>query len=861
MKYLYRLCIQWIFCALLIGWGTASPSHAQLPNADQQRYVGLQLLNLDRAPNAGLEIIEKSVGFGCNLVVITVFWERVYPTATSAPDWRQPDQQIALAIKSGAKVALRVMVGRSVGSLPGFWTSKESMHDDQGRPLQAIYELTAFSYAHEPTTQKAQKFIQEVCQRYNYVQNAGNMLYVSFVNIPGQESGNNYENWIDGDFKKIYVSSFDYSNAMTDGFQTWALQKYKRLAKINYVWKTRIASEKEIYAPTDWFSPRNLYRKTHGKDWYVYTHQVLKKYIDQTIAGIKSVNPSYKIVNDYGAVSDDISMLRTTLGFKDLDQNADGTKVNDDPYNFNHGWTIDVVRSNRPNKWVLNEVFTDEKYTKESITKQIDQNFAHGTRWINVLVGTIPSLNRIKDILQKTNEKWVKMPFVDVIPQRSMACSLAQLVEFGYFQGGIYAQWANQAGPESSRQPVALKINDDLLNDSLQGSVNRPPLLRNALPSKIIKVNAPFSYKLSSEVFVDIDGLIAKVEAIGLPSWLSFANNTFSGTPPRLGNFQFTVRATDDDGATIETTFSIAVDNNGRVNQKPVLKKKILDVAGLYKQALIFQIPDGTFADPDGFISRVEVTGLPTWASYRKGEIRGVADAVGTYPIVVKVYDDEEATAETVFNVVVTYPRVFFDLVQGGPPGKRVLLQRLQPVETLLAHNLPDLLNIYAACEVPFDTFDLQISGPYAKTVRVTRSPFALFEGSGGFAAVAGKYQLKGTAYFRQQLVASTVYTFSIVPTDPLTKQPRAVEDWAVYPNPFDEFLNVKLPAQFTKQNWQLELTNLSGQPLPLPSRFATLTDSLLSLNLSQSGLSGGLYLMKISNQAGDYKVFKIIKR
>ena len=827
---------------------------------DRQRYLALLMLNLDDRPNEDLDLLQEAAKSGCNAVNMTVQWDVVYPTANSAPNWQKYDNQINLCQKLGLKVAIRISLSRTMRLIPGFWTAAECQRDDRGKTLETIYSKTAFSFAHRPTVEKARGFIREVCQRYDSFQKQGLIAWVAVTTIPGQEIGYDFTNWVDGSGQNTYHAVYDYAPAAQDEFKVFLSRKYKKITRLNANWETQYARFEDVGLPTSPKNPFQVFQGSAGKDWYVFRHLMLRNFVEQTTESIRAVNAAYRVVLDFGSVFDDLSGLRGAYGFADLGQNLDGVKINDD-VSYDNRFSTDVVRSNVDGKWVLNEVFTDEKYSKEAIIKQIDQNFAHGTRWMNVLVGTIPSLNRIKDVLQKTNEKWVKTPFMDVVPQRSMACSLAQLVEFGYFQGGVYAQWANQAGPESNRQPVQLKIIDDLLNDSLQGSVNRPPVLRNALPNKIIKVNTPFSYQLSPEVFVDIDGLIAKVEAIGLPSWLTFANNVFSGTPPRVGNFQFMVRATDDDGATVETTFMIGVDNNGRVNQKPILKKKIPDLAGLYKQAIIFQIPDGTFADPDGFISRIEVTGLPKWATYRKGEIRGVADEVGTYPVGIKVYDDEGATAETAFNIVVTYPRVFFDLIQGGPPGKRFLLQRLQPTETLLAHNLPDLLNIYAACEVPFDTFDLQISGPYVKTIRLVRAPYALFEGSGGFPTVAGKYQLKGTAYFRQQLVASTIYTFSILPTDPLTKQPRTLEDWAVYPNPFDEFLNVKLPAQFAKQNWQLELTNLSGQLLPLPSRFATLTDSLLSLNLSQSGLAGGLYLMKISNKEGDYKVFKIIKR
>ena len=98
---------------------------------------------------------------------------------------------------------------------------------------------------------------------------------------------------------------------------------------------------------------------------------------------------------------------------------------------------------------------------------------------------------------------------------------------------------------------------EDILADSLQGAINRPPYVKNLLPTKTIKVNSPFSYRLSSEVFVDTDGVISTIELQNQPSWLTFFNGVFRGTPPQIGIYTFTVRATDDDGATVQTLFTI----------------------------------------------------------------------------------------------------------------------------------------------------------------------------------------------------------------------------------------------------------------------------------------------------------------
>jgi hypothetical protein len=455
--------------------------------------------------------------------------------------------------------------------------------------------------------------------------------------------------------------------------------------------------------------------------------------------------------------------------------------------------------------------------------------------------------------------KWLKTPFFEVNAKAFMNYSLSRVLEFGYFSGGVYGEWSNRAGPESNRQPVDIKMVEDLLADSLQGSINRPPFVKNVLPTKTIRVNSNFSYHLSPEVFVDSDGAINTVEIKGLPDWLKFTNAAFSGIPPGTGIFNMTLRATDDDGASVETSFTLIVDNAGKPNVSPTVRKPVPDAIGLYKQPLILPISDSTFFDADGFISRIEVAGLPTWAQYRRGEIRGLSDAVGEYLITVKAYDDEDAVVQTVFKITINYPTVLFDLIQAGKPGQRFLLKRLQKNDVLSGAELPPFLNVYASCDAIFDAFDLELSGSYFQTTQTLRSPYSLFDGDGGFPTVAGTYFLKGTAYFKKELIASTTYKFEIVPIDPATKQPVPIDDWAVYPNPVGDFLNIKLPAATDYR--QLQLVTLTGQTIPLSERVIFKTDLLLSLNLRLLNLSPGIYFLKLQKEDGTWRVFKVVKQ
>ncbi|MFN8345136.1 MAG: beta-galactosidase [Spirosomataceae bacterium] len=823
---------------------------------DQQRYLAILLLNLDRSLDVDLDLLEGGVKAGCNAVHLTVHWDQVYPTAGSAADWRKYDNQIALAQKLGVKIALRIYLARNEGRIQGFWNNEDRQRDQQGKALVTGYNSTFFSYAHRPSVEKARAFIKEVCQRYNNLQQQGQIVWVSVCTTPTQEIGYFHENSPNG---SVYSTLYDYAPAMQQEFRIWLSRKYKKVARLNVFWNTDYRSFDEIVPPVSLINREQAFWGESGKDWYVFRHAMLKQFIEQTTQTIKEVNNTYRVITDFGSVFDQLSNSSGSLAFKDLNRTTDGVKINDDVL-YDNRFSIDILRSNVfPGQWVLNEVFPDPKYKTADIQQQVDENFLHGARWVSVVIGTQTALEIMKPILQSSVTKWLKTPYTDINPRAFMSYSLSRVLEFGYFSGGVYGEWLQRAGPETNRQPVDIRMVEDLLADSLQGSINRPPFVKNALPTKTIRVNSNFNYHLSPEVFVDSDGAISAVDVSGLPPWLKFSNNTFTGVAPAVGIFPMTLRATDDDGATVETSFTVIVDNVGRSNTPPVVRKRIPEAVGLYKQPLILTISDSTFFDPDGFISRVEVTGLPAWAQYRRGEIRGLADAVGEYTITARAYDDEEASVVTTFKITVNYPTVLFDLIQAGRPGQRFLLKRLQKNDVLAGGELPPSLNVYASCDAVFDAFDLELTGTQVHSAKTGSSPFALFEGDGGFPAVAGTYYLRGTAYFKQELIASTTYRFEIIPTDPVTKQPVPIDDWSVYPNPVGHFLTLKLPGKATYR--RLELISATGQTISLNERVIFKTDGLLSLNLGQLNLPPGLYFLKWQNEDGTWRVFKVVKQ
>src|SRR6218665_3820240 len=162
-------------------------SFAQNP---PQRYIVHGVLNLEPTMTHGISAMNKMVKAGCNAVALTVMWDRIYPKADSKGDWAQIDNQINHAVNNlKVKLVLRIHLGRHIAFTPGFWALEEAVADFKGKPLTYYYDNDHFSFAHQPSIEKAAGFVKEVCQRYKDLQARGQILFISVVNTPQQELG------------------------------------------------------------------------------------------------------------------------------------------------------------------------------------------------------------------------------------------------------------------------------------------------------------------------------------------------------------------------------------------------------------------------------------------------------------------------------------------------------------------------------------------------------------------------------------------------------------------------------------------------------------------------------------------------
>ena len=290
-------CLWWLGMMLMVSGVYAN---------DQQRYLAYLQLNLSRAADAELDMMEEAVKAGCNAVHLTIHWDYVYPSATSQPDWKKYDSQIALAQKLGVKVALRIYLGRNEGRIAGFMSNEERQRDQQGRALVSGYASTYFSFASQPAVDKGNSFIKEVCERYKTAQEQGIISWVSVCLTPTQETGYFFENSSEG---YPHPTVFDYSPAMKREFRIWLSRKYTKIARLNVFWQTEYKDFQEVEPPTALANRDQVFWGQAGKDWYVFRHAIFKQFIEQTTRTIKNVHSGYRVITDFGSVFDQLSAV------------------------------------------------------------------------------------------------------------------------------------------------------------------------------------------------------------------------------------------------------------------------------------------------------------------------------------------------------------------------------------------------------------------------------------------------------------------------------------------------------------------------------------------------------------------------
>lgn len=372
---------------------------------DNQRYMALSLVNVNYRDNQ-LGQIQKASDIGMNAVIITVRWDVIYQFKVNSPNpWEQYDLQIQAARSRGMKICLRVCVytwcntkviggpeDNTVASCDGLSNADRMIgYDVSGKNKRLQQQATGYkdcdliddcghvlhySFASKPFQERTQNFTRLVTNRYKYLLDNNELLYMSVVTTPEQEFGFPYKTTkgVDGGFNAI----FDYSPTAIQGFREFLKEKYKNdFKKLQLAWGNRGKNFNgfdtiEPTIPAGSFSYAVFIGNgKHTQDWYQFRHISLKNFSMNFVKAVKGIDARIKVVNEYG------SLLETRIGnfgFKDISEGTDGIKVNNGPLT-DHRMITDICRTNMPNKWIMNEA--EGPYATQD---QFEECYTHGAK-------------------------------------------------------------------------------------------------------------------------------------------------------------------------------------------------------------------------------------------------------------------------------------------------------------------------------------------------------------------------------------------------------------------------------------------------------------------------------------------------
>ena len=543
-----------------------------------QKYVCHGVLNLDNSPTNALPVMNKMVAAGCNSTLLTVWWDRVYPQPDSKPNWVQLDNQINYAVNTlGIKVAIRIHLGRNFGLTKGFWAEEEAVKDFRGKVLTNYYDTNHFSFAHQPSIEKAKGFVKEVCERYKNYQKDGKIIFISAVNTPQQELGFAFQNqqWPE----KEYPAVFDHSKWAMIKFKDWAKEKYTTIRTLNTYWGTNFKSFTEVEPYVNWWNIQDSFRGRRGKDWYLFRHLMLKNYYDQIIETIKFVDPSYKVACEFGGIADDLSLLRGSLSFKNLCEKADFIKTSTDSFQSDIGFS----NTSPKHKFYTELAFFDLLFA-DDLRGYVKRSVDYNCEFIALYIES-NNAQEYEKILPAVQEavKGLKNPIVPIVFADSVKYRLSQLTDSREL---VINDWKTRS--DNGKNKVKVTLEEDLILENKKIENPLPDIVEttptptptpppttppnssvpNIAPKENVKdytkdvvVNQNFQFRIPENLYSDPDGFIAFIEVIEKPDWISF--NRFelnvAGKAPYLGKYKVKFRVYDNSGDSIESSIYINI--------------------------------------------------------------------------------------------------------------------------------------------------------------------------------------------------------------------------------------------------------------------------------------------------------------
>ncbi len=443
---------------------------------DGRRYMSLMMTN-DNEDDQYLDVIENAHSKGFNAVYLTVRMDAVKchnqqcvigssinPSWNPANrSWTQIDAQVGKAKQLGMKIALRIHLGNSDfgGNIRSnyLWGPGRLAEDQNGNTELGGWNFTKFTLSSQPAIDSAKSFVQEVLNRYGYLEGESNLLFVSFSNTSSQELEYDGSNMI------------DYSPASKNEYASWYLTNY---------------GVPNPNVPTDFTS-------TEGKKWYKFRHCKLKDFVSQLSGVVRNHNSSIKIIHDVGSAFDGMSSKRGTLGFKSLAEHSDGFKVNDD-FHYDHRFSMDILRGSLPGKFVMNEAFLVGSYSAGFYSNFANDVFTHGGKMLAVVSVNNGLINQYAGDWSSISTTWLAGSNGNMSPVNANGTvnyTFNEILNASFsgntFTSGarnIYGEWQTQYNNNPGNgKPVNVVLDDSELSCSSCTPPSAPTL--SASPSTI----------------------------------------------------------------------------------------------------------------------------------------------------------------------------------------------------------------------------------------------------------------------------------------------------------------------------------------------------------------------------------------
>ena len=192
---------------------------------------------------------------------------------------------------------------------------------------------------------------------------------------------------------------------------------------------------------------------------------------------------------------------------------------------------------------------------------------------------------------------------------------------------------------------------------------NQAPEVNRTIANQTATQNQPFSLDISQngDSFSDPDGdaLSYSVEISPADSGLTLQGTTLSGTITTDQNIIVTVTASDPDGLSASTSFTITVSSPpADENSAPVVNLAIPDQSATQAQAFNFDVSQNgqTFTDPDSdqLTYSANLSPVNSGLSFSGTVISGTIDIAENISVIVTASDPSGLTASDEFTIVVS---------------------------------------------------------------------------------------------------------------------------------------------------------------------------------------------------------------